>query len=93
MIETIPITGLADETLRRQAHLEWLAAASQAGLDLDGFDPDTPFEQRVAWAIRPACCSPACTPGSAPSTNTRPPTRSGRMPSSPPATTCTSRPS
>ncbi|HVK08844.1 MAG TPA: recombinase family protein, partial [Gemmataceae bacterium] len=52
MIGTLPTAGAAVEAVRRQAHREWQAAARQAGIDLTGFDPDAPFEHRVAWAVQ-----------------------------------------
>jgi DNA invertase Pin-like site-specific DNA recombinase len=42
--------GAGADGLRRQAHQEWAAAAQKAGVDLSGFDPDAPPEQRVRWA-------------------------------------------
>ena len=47
----LPMQGAAGDGLRRQAHQEWLEAAKKAGLDLTGFDPDAPLEQRV-WALQ-----------------------------------------
>lgn len=46
----LPPAGAADSDLARQAHDSWIEAARKAGLDLTGFDPETPLGQRVAWA-------------------------------------------
>src|SRR5262245_33866216 len=43
--------GGASDHLRRQAHQEWMEGAKKAGIDLAGFDPGAPFEQRVSWAL------------------------------------------
>lgn len=45
-------SGAADDPLRRQAHREWIEAANKAGIDLSGFDPDLPPEQRISWALQ-----------------------------------------
>jgi hypothetical protein len=42
--------GAATDALARQAHQRWMEAATRAGLDLSGFDPDAPLADRIAWA-------------------------------------------
>jgi hypothetical protein len=49
---SLPAAGAASVDQRRLGHQEWIAAARAAGTDLTGLDIDTPFEQRVAWALQ-----------------------------------------
>ena len=51
MNEFLSAEGGAAEPVRRQAHLDWAAAARSAGLDLTGFDPDAPLDRRIGWAV------------------------------------------
>jgi hypothetical protein len=44
--------GAAGDALRRQAHREWMDGAQKAGVNLAGFDPEAPLEQRVGWALQ-----------------------------------------
>jgi site-specific DNA recombinase len=46
----LSVVGGADAELRRQAHRWWIEAADAAGIELSGFDPEAPLEQRLAWA-------------------------------------------
>jgi DNA invertase Pin-like site-specific DNA recombinase len=48
----LPIPGAASVDLRRAAHQDWIEAAGKAGLDLSGFDPNAPLDQRVSWALQ-----------------------------------------
>jgi site-specific DNA recombinase len=50
MVYELPAAGTANEELARRAHQWWLAAAPQAGICLDGFDPVAALPQRIAWA-------------------------------------------
>ena len=47
----LPLKGAASAETRSLAHQEWMEAARRAGLELTGFDPDAPLEQRITWAI------------------------------------------
>lgn len=46
----LPDAGAADAELARLVHDVWIEAATKAGLDLTGFEPDAPLAQRLAWA-------------------------------------------
>jgi DNA invertase Pin-like site-specific DNA recombinase len=50
MSEISPIGAVGAE-VRERAQQEWMEAARRAGIDLTGFDPDAPLDQRILWAI------------------------------------------
>ncbi len=47
----LPDEGAASAELARQTHAWWLAAAEKAEIDVAGFDPDAPLNERIAWAL------------------------------------------
>jgi site-specific DNA recombinase len=49
---SLPSAGAANPEVARLAHDAWIEAATKAGFDLTGFDPDAPLDQRLAWAER-----------------------------------------
>jgi site-specific DNA recombinase len=50
MSHSLPAAGAAGPELARLAHQRWVEAASRAGIDLSGFDPEAPLQDRIAWA-------------------------------------------
>lgn len=44
--------GAANSELVRETHQWWHAAAAKANVSLDGFNPDAPLSQRIAWALQ-----------------------------------------
>jgi DNA invertase Pin-like site-specific DNA recombinase len=51
MIE-LPDQGAISDVLRHKVHEEWMEGGRKAGLDLTGFDPEAPLEQRIRWALQ-----------------------------------------
>jgi site-specific DNA recombinase len=48
----LPDAGAASQELAREIHVWWQEAAENTDIDLTGFDPDAPLDQRIAWALK-----------------------------------------
>ena len=48
----LPLAGSAGPEVVRLVPEAWTAASARAGVALDGFDPDAPLAERLAWADR-----------------------------------------
>ncbi len=49
-MNTIPTAGAASNELAAQLITTWMEAAKNAGIELIGFDPSLPLEDRLSWA-------------------------------------------
>ena len=47
-----PIAGAASSSLANHVHVWWVEAAANAGVNLEGFDPDAPLGVRLSWATQ-----------------------------------------
>ncbi|MCR9294158.1 MAG: recombinase family protein, partial [bacterium] len=47
----LPDAGAASQELAREVHEWWQEAAEKTDVDLSGFDPAAPLDERIAWAL------------------------------------------
>ncbi len=47
----LPDAGAANQELARDIHEWWQEAAEKTDIDLSGFDPAAPLDERIAWAL------------------------------------------